>query len=382
MSELRIESLSKVFAPGVVALDDVSFDVGDQEFVFLLGPSGAGKTTTLRLIAGLDQPSAGSISIGGRPAAGLAPRARDVAMVYDKHSMYPHLTVFENMAYPLRLRGVPDAELRRRIGATADVLGISPLLGRRPRELSGGQQQRVAIGRALVRDANAYLMDEPISALDAKLRAHMRVEFKRLQREFAATILYVSHDQLEAMTMGDRIVVIDRGVVQQIGTPRDIFDRPANLFVATFVGEPSMNTLLCHLRQEGGRWQVRGDRFHVEVSETWINRHGLAAHAGKPLTLGIRPHRIALARPDDAGHPNVETGRVYAVETLGSETIYDAEIDGQVVRIWSREASGHGLRGQIGAPIHFRVDPSGLYLFDRATGRTLGHATTELDRAA
>jgi ABC-type sugar transport system ATPase subunit len=382
MSELRIENLSKVFAPGVVALDDVSFEVGDQEFVFLLGPSGAGKTTTLRLIAGLDQPSAGHISIGGKPAAGLAPRERDVAMVYDKHSMYPHLSVFENMAYPLRLRGLPDAELRRKIEATADILGISPLLQRRPRELSGGQQQRVAIGRALVRDANAYLMDEPISALDAKLRAHMRVEFKRLQREFAATILYVSHDQLEAMTMGDRIVVIDKGVVQQVGTPRDIFDRPANLFVATFVGEPSMNTLPCHLRQEGGRWQVRGNQFHVEISERWINRHGLATHAGKPLTLGIRPHRIALASPDEAGQPNVETGRVYAVETLGSETIYDAEIDGQVVRIWSRDASKHGLRGHIGAPIHFRVDPDGLYLFDRETGRALAHATTELDRVA
>ncbi|MDO6732758.1 ABC transporter ATP-binding protein [Marinovum sp. 2_MG-2023] len=382
MSELRIERISKVFSPGISALSDVSFDVEDREFVFLLGPSGAGKTTALRLIAGLDQPSSGQIRIGGAPAAGLSPRERDLAMVYDKHSMYPHLTVFENMAYPLRLRGVADDVMRKKIGDTADILDISALLDRRPRELSGGQQQRVAIGRALVRDANAYLMDEPISALDAKLRAHMRVEFKRLQRELSATILYVSHDQLEAMTMGDRIVVMDKGVVQQIGTPREIFDRPVNLFVATFVGEPSMNTLPCQLRQDGGRWVVQGGQFRVEVSETWINRHNLARHAGKPVVLGIRPHRFALAGSEEAGQPNVETGRIYAVETLGSETVYDVEINDQVLRIWSRDASGQRLRGQIGAPIHFRVDPDGLYLFDRETGLALAHATTDFEKAA
>lgn len=382
MSELRIERISKVFSPGISALSDVSFDVGNREFVFLLGPSGAGKTTALRLIAGLDQPSSGQILIGGASAAGLSPRERDLAMVYDKHSMYPHLTVFENMAYPLRLRGVADDVMRKKIGDTADILDISALLDRRPRELSGGQQQRVAIGRALVRDANAYLMDEPISALDAKLRAHMRVEFKRLQRELSATILYVSHDQLEAMTMGDRIVVMDKGVVQQIGTPREIFDRPVNLFVATFVGEPSMNTLPCQLLQDGGRWVVQGGEFQVEVPETWVNRHNLAGHAGKPVVLGIRPHRIALAGSDEAGQPNVETGRIYAVETLGSETIYDVEINDQVLRIWSRDTSGQGLRGQIGAPIHFRVDPDGFYLFDRETGRALAHAATDFEKAA
>ncbi|MEX3013976.1 ABC transporter ATP-binding protein [Gymnodinialimonas hymeniacidonis] len=382
MSQICIEGLSKVFAPDLTALDNVTFDVENREFVFLLGPSGAGKTTTLRLIAGLDQPTSGQILIGGSPAAGLAPRDRDVAMVYDKHSMYPHLSVFENMAYPLRLRGLSDSAMREKIGTTAEILDITPLLDRRPRELSGGQQQRVAIGRALVRDANAYLMDEPISALDAKLRAHMRVEFKRLQKELAATILYVSHDQLEAMTMGDKIVVLDKGVVQQIGTPRDIFDRPMNLFVATFVGEPSMNTLPCRLMQDGGNWIVRGEQFEVIVPETWINRHDLAAHVGNALILGIRPHRIALASPEEAGQPNVETGKVYAVETLGSETVYDAEIDGQIVRIWSRGAAHQNLRGNIGGPIHFRVDPNGLFLFDGQTGRTLATASTNTDLAA
>lgn len=382
MPELRVETLTKTFNGAVTALDGVSFDVGDREFVFLLGPSGAGKTTTLRLIAGLDQPTAGHVFISGKPAAGLSPRDRNVAMVYDKHSLYPHLSVFENLAYPLRLRKTPADSMLKRIHDTAEILGIAPLLERHPRALSGGQMQRVAIGRALVRDANAYLMDEPISALDAKLRSHMRVEFKRLQKEFAATILYVTNDQLEAMTMGDRIVVINHGVVQQIGTPRDIFDRPANLFVAKFVGEPTMNTLPCRLTREGGAWSVRGESFAVTVDETWVNRHGLADHAAKPLVLGLRPHRLALARPDEVGQTNVETGKVYAVETLGSETIYDVEIENEILRIWSRNRADLSLRGRIGAPIHFRIDPDALYLFDQATGRTLAQAGTAVGRAA
>ena len=295
-------------------------------------------------------------------------------MVYDKHSLYPHLSVFDNLAYPLRLRKTPADAMAKRIHDTAEILGIGPLLERHPRALSGGQLQRVAIGRALVRDANAYLMDEPISALDAKLRSHMRVEFKRLQKEFAATILYVTNDQLEAMTMGDRIVVINEGVVQQIGTPRDIFDRPANLFVAKFVGEPTMNTLPCRLVQEAGAWHVRGESFAVTVAEAWVNRHGLADHAGKPLVLGLRPHRLELAGADDVGQTNVETGKVYAVETLGSETIYDVEIENEVLRVWSRNRADPSLRGRIGAPIHFRIDPDAMYLFDAATGQTLAQA--------
>ncbi len=382
MPDIQIERLTKTFDGGVAALKDVNFHVDDQEFVFLLGPSGAGKTTNLRLIAGLEHPTEGYVRIGGHDMTGVAPRDRNVAMVYDKHSLYPHLSVFENMAYPLRLRKMTDSEIVKRIGATAEILGIQQLLERRPTELSGGQQQRVAIGRALVRDANAYLMDEPISHLDAKLRAHMRVEFKKLQQEFSATILYVSHDQLEAMTMGDRIVVIDEGAVQQIGTPNEIFDRPANLFVAEFVGQPPMNTTDCELHRDGGEWHVRGGSFFVKVSEQWVNRHGLTAHAGKPLKLGFRPHRIDLVEGSQADEVNVESGRIYAVETLGSETIYDIEVGKEIFRVWTRNPSPGNTKRMIGDPICFRVDPEALYIFDAASGETLAQAGPALHPAA
>lgn len=373
MAELRITDLTRRFGGGKPALDGISFDVAEREFVFLLGPSGAGKTTTLRLTAGLDHPDAGQITLGGRDMAGIAPRERNVAMVYDKHSLYPHLSVFENMAYPLRLRGLRDAEMKARIARTSEILGIGQLLDRRPTQLSGGQQQRVAIGRALVRDASIYLMDEPISHLDAKLRAHMRVEFKKLQREFAATILYVSHDQLEAMTMGDRIVVLDQGRVQQIGTPRDIYDRPANRFVAEFVGEPSMNTLTCDLLQEGAGWKAVSQDFAVHLDAAWVQRHRLQNRRPGKVVLGLRPQHLTLAPAEVAEQPNVEGGRIYAVETLGSETVYDIEIGGTVLRLWSRrQADGRPLP-PIGAPIHFRVNPQALHLFDAGTGLALAH---------
>lgn len=373
MPDIQIENLSKTFDGRVTALNNIEFNVADQEFVFLLGPSGAGKTTTLRLIAGLEHPTDGRILLSGNDVSGMAPRDRNVAMVYDKHSLYPHLSIFENMAYPLRLRRQSDAEIKQRINNSAEILGISQLLDRRPTELSGGQQQRVAIGRALVRDANAYLMDEPISHLDAKLRAHMRVEFKKLQKEFDATILYVSHDQLEAMTMGDRIVVLDEGVVQQIGTPREIFDRPTNQFVAEFVGEPSMNTLPCRLVQEDGTWVVRGDSFEVTVREEWVTKYGLAAMASNAFVLGLRPNRIKLANTDQVGQPNVEAGTVYAVETLGSETVFDIEIGKVVIRAWSRNSSSNQAQYKTGDPIFFSVDPETLYLFDAETGETVAY---------
>ncbi|MGA0543062.1 ABC transporter ATP-binding protein [Neotabrizicola sp. VNH66] len=382
MATLQIEHLVRRFGQAAPALDGLSLSVAEQEFVFLLGPSGAGKTTTLRLTAGLDQPDSGRILLGGRDMAGIAPRDRNVAMVYDKNSLYPHLNVFENMAYPLRLRRMTDSDIRSRIGRTAEILGIGHLLDRRPGQLSGGQQQRVAIGRALVRDASIYLMDEPISHLDAKLRAHMRVEFKKLQREFAATILYVSHDQLEAMTMGDRIVVIDKGRVQQVGTPRQIFDTPANRFVAEFVGEPAMNTLDCALVQDGGDWRAEAPGVSLHLNAGWVTRHGLQNRRAGGVVLGMRPQHLTLAAPGDAGQPNVETGRVYAVETLGSETVYDVESGGRILRIWSRRAPDGRALPAIGAPISFRVDPGALHLFDSGTGQALAHPDPGPRRAA
>jgi multiple sugar transport system ATP-binding protein len=374
MSGLRVEGIEKTFGHDVHAVSDLSFEVADQEFVFLLGPSGAGKTTTLRTIAGLEQPDAGRVLINGRDMTFAAPRERNVAMVYDKNSLYPHLSVFENMAYPLRLQRLPEPALRERVMGVAQILQIERLVERRPRELSGGQQQRVAIGRMLVRRAELFLMDEPISHLDAKLRAHMRLEFKKLQREFKATILYVSHDQLEAMTMGDRIVVMNHGVVQQIGTPRKIFDRPANRFVAGFVGEPAMNIVDCTLDDVGGIATLRFGRQRLNLERGWLDGANLGEGRSRELSLGIRPQHLTIASQAGQGAPNVITGAVYAAETLGSETILDVEADGVIFRAWIRNNALGRFCAAIGEPIGLRVDPAAIYLFDRDSGTTLAHA--------
>ncbi|MEJ8845579.1 ABC transporter ATP-binding protein [Variovorax rhizosphaerae] len=376
MAGLRVEGIEKAFGRGeraVRAVCDLSFEVADREFVFLLGPSGAGKTTTLRTIAGLEQPDAGRVLINGADMTWAAPRERNVAMVYDKNSLYPHLSVFENMAYPLRLQRLAESELRERVMGVAKILQIERMLERRPRELSGGQQQRVAIGRMLVRRADLFLMDEPISHLDAKLRAHMRLEFKKLQREFQSTILYVSHDQLEAMTMGDRIVAMNEGVVQQIGPPRVIFDRPANRFVAGFVGEPSMNIADCTLEDAGGAATLRFGHQRLALDRDWLDAAGLGNAPARALSLGIRPQHLSLAPHAGQGAPNVICGVVYAAETLGSETILDVEADGVIFRAWIRN-SALGGAPEIGEPIGLQVDPRAIYLFDRAIGRTLAYA--------
>lgn len=372
MAELRLENLAKRFKGEVEALRGVSFSVADQEAVFLLGPSGAGKTTTLRLIAGLEKPTSGAIQIAGRDVTGWAPRERNLAMVYDKHSLFPHLSVFENLAYPLRVRRLTAQEIKSKIHSVAETLQVEELLDRYPSQLSGGQMQRVAIGRALVRDANVYLLDEPISHLDAKLRARMRVEFKRLQRDFKATMLYVSHDQLEAMTMADRIVLIRGGCVEQIAAPQALFDCPDTLFAATFIGEPAMNTLPARLTEHDGKCLLALGDAEIELDPEWVG-------SGKPLSpsrdyiAGIRPQHIELAGPDAAG-ANVVLGRVFAVETLGSRIIFDIETEGTIVRVLASVDVGRRYSHEINAAIAFRVDPSFIYLFDANTGRTVRQA--------
>ena len=370
MAEVRIQSLSKTFKDGHVALSGISFDVADREAVFLLGPSGAGKTTTLRLVAGLDDASAGRVLIGSRDVTDLTPRERNLAMVYDKHSLFPHLSVFENLAYPLRIRKMPEAALKARIAELAETLQIGQLLDRRPAQLSGGQQQRVAIGRALVREADCYLLDEPISHLDAQLRAKMRVEFKRLQRDFNATMLYVSHDQLEAMTMADRIVLINRGRIEQIAPPQEIFDRPATQFAASFIGEPVMNTLPARIEQEAGAPFLTLGTARVPVDRAWLAR---GAALPQEVILGIRPQQIALSPPDDGGPGRIE-GTICAVETLGSRVIFDIETGESIVRVMTTVDAARLHPERIGAPIAFRVPADFIYLFDPVSGRTLRHA--------
>jgi ABC-type sugar transport system ATPase subunit len=372
MSSLAIESVVKRFGPDVTALNQISFELADQEMVFLLGPSGAGKTTALRIIAGLEDPCAGRVWIGGCEVTPLAPRERNVAMVYDKHSLFPHMSVFENMAYPLRVRKTDEHKMRERIHQVAEILQITHLLERRPNQLSGGQMQRTAIGRALVREADVFLMDEPISHLDAKLRAHMRVEFKKLQKDFGATILYVSHDQLEALTMADRIVVMNQGVKQQTGTPQQVFDTPANLFVATFVGEPSMNVLPCALLRNGATLLLAGSGFAIEAPPDWLDS-GLALGGGECM-LGVRPHHITMVGPEQRATPNVLEGKVYAVESMGSERIYDIEIGAAVIRVRAETAKTGFVDAEVGHTAWCRIDPNKLYLFDLHTHETVAQA--------
>ena len=372
MAELRIENLAKGFKGGFAALRGVSFAFADREAVFLMGPSGAGKTTTLRLVAGLERPTGGSVRIDGRDVTNWTPRERNLAMVYDRHSLYPHLSVFENLAYPLRNRKLGEPEIRSRVGAVAETLQVEQLLDRNPSQLSGGQMQRVAIGRALVRVANVYLLDEPISHLDARLRAKMRVEFKRLQRDFKATMLYVSHDQLEAMTMADRIVLINNGNIEQIAAPQQLFDRPESLFAATFVGEPAMNTMTARLSEEGGAFRLVIGSSRIRVDREWAMT-GTAIAPDTDYVAGVRPQHIGLMAAD-ASDENIVGGKVFAVETLGSRMIFDIEVEGTVVRALAGVDVGRRFPQEVGAPIAFRIDPDVLYLFDRDSGRTVRQA--------
>ncbi|MDQ0315906.1 ABC transporter ATP-binding protein [Amorphus orientalis] len=376
MGELRVETLSKTFKDGTQALKGVSLHVEDREAVFLLGPSGAGKTTTLRIIAGLEEVTQGAVWIRGRNVTTWSPRDRNVAMVYDKHSLFPHMAVFENLAYPLRARRLAKNDIRSRIDAVADTLQISELLDRRPSELSGGQMQRVAIGRALVRDADVFLLDEPISHLDAQLRARMRVEFKRLQREFEATMLYVSHDQLEAMTMADRIILINEGRIEQVAAPQTLFDEPETLFAATFVGEPHMNTFPAQLHQEAGNARLLIAGGDVPIDDDWLGR-GPDLSAVQDLIAGIRPQQVTLARPDERG-AGIIRGVVFAVETLGSRVVFDVEISGgskqNVVRVLTSVDQARAFPQELNAPIAVRIDPDFVYLFDAADGRTIRQA--------
>lgn len=370
MADLCIQSLAKTFKDGHAALSGISFDVADREAVFLLGPSGAGKTTTLRLVAGLEDATGGRIVIGGRDVTELTPRERNLAMVYDKHSLFPHLSIFENLAYPLRIRKMPEGAMKARIAEVAETLQIDALMDRLPAQLSGGQQQRVAIGRALVREADCYLLDEPISHLDAQLRAKMRVEFKRLQRDFQATMLYVSHDQLEAMTMADRIVLINNGRIEQIAAPQDLFDRPATQFAATFIGEPVMNTLPVRLGEEAGETFLTLGTTRVPVDAAWLAR---GEELPVELTLGIRPQQIALSPPGEEVPGRVE-GAVFAVETLGSRVIFDIEAGQSIVRVMTTVDAARQYPEEIGAAIAFRVHPDFIYLFDPVSGHTLRQA--------
>ena len=280
---------------GVLAVQEFSLNIADKEFIVLVGPSGCGKSTTLRMVAGLEEISGGELYIDGKLMNDVAPKDRDIAMVFQNYALYPHMTVRENMAFPLKLKKYPKEEIRKRVDQAAEVLGITEYLDRKPKALSGGQRQRVAIGRAIVREPKVLLMDEPLSNLDAKLRNQMRAEIIKLRQRIDTTFIYVTHDQTEAMTLGDRIVIMKDGVIQQIGTPQEVFDHPTNLFVAGFIGTPQMNFFDTELVKEDGRYAVVLENARVELSEAKQANLARKQVQPGPITLGVRPEHISLA---------------------------------------------------------------------------------------
>ena len=313
MAQVELENVSKVFPDGTRAVDGFSLDIAQGEMIVLVGPSGCGKSTTLRMVAGLEEISGGEIRIGGRLVNDLPPKNRDVAMVFQNYALYPHMTVYDNLAFALKLRKVPKSQLRQRVDDAAKMLGIEELAHRKPASLSGGQQQRVALGRAIVREPACFLSYEPLSNLDAKMRVEMRAEIKRLHRRLFATSIYVTHDQEEAMTLGDRLVVMHDGRIQQCGPPIEVFQKPANRFVAGFMGLPSMNFVDGGLVEKNGRLWFEDDVFRYRLPESLGQR--LAEHTGQQVTLGVRPAALSL-RDGVEGDSRIRA-TVDAVESIG-----------------------------------------------------------------
>ena len=319
MAKVVLENVWKIYPGGVVAVNDASLVIEDQEFVVLVGPSGCGKSTTLRMVAGLEEISKGSIYIDGKKVNDVPPKNRDIAMVFQNYALYPHMSVYKNMAFGLKLRRYPKAEIDARVREAAEILGIQQLLERKPKELSGGQRQRVAVGRAIVRKPKAFLFDEPLSNLDAKMRVQMRTEISKLHTRLSSTMIYVTHDQVEAMTMGDRIVVMKDGFIQQVAPPLELYDQPANQFVAGFIGSPPMNFFKGRLEQKaGGLWFNEG-KFSVRLDDQQAGR--LQSLVGKEIVFGIRPEDVADALYVTNPNPDHQVkARVEVVEPMGAET--------------------------------------------------------------
>jgi multiple sugar transport system ATP-binding protein len=323
MSEIVLDDVSKVYTGGPPAVSDLSLNVEDGEFIVLVGPSGCGKTTALRMVAGLESVSAGTITIGARVVNDVPPKERDIAMVFQNYALYPHMTVYDNMAFGLKLRKLPKDEIDRRVREAADILGLEEFLARKPKALSGGQRQRVAMGRAIVREPQAFLMDEPLSNLDAKLRVQMRSEIARIQHELHTTTLYVTHDQVEAMTMGDRVAVIRKGVLQQVDTPQHLYDHPKNLFVAGFIGSPAMNMVEGTLSRSNGSVFVEFGGYRLGIPDDVLRtRPDLKGFEGKQVIIGIRPEDMedASLQPDAPADRRIRSGVVLR-ESLGADVL-------------------------------------------------------------
>jgi multiple sugar transport system ATP-binding protein len=391
VAEIGLEGLEKIYPDGTRAVEKLDLEIGDGEFVVFVGPSGCGKTSVLRMVAGLEEITEGVVRIGGRVVNNLLPKERDIAMVFQNYALYPHMNVFDNMAFGLRQRKLPKAEIQRRVTEASQTLGLEETLEKKPRTLSGGQRQRVAMGRAIVREPQAFLMDEPLSNLDAKLRVEMRAEILRIQRDLAVTTIYVTHDQTEAMTMGDRVAVMRRGVLQQVDEPQRLYERPVNLFVAEFIGSPAMNLVEAELVRDGDRLVARFGEHSLRLGR------GAAAPPG-PVILGFRPEdledaELARSRADGASLSVVPEIR----EDMGSEVyvhfglgippvrrkeVAEAREPGETApgRAAARDTSpfvarlGRETRAKEGEPLELAVDVERLYLFGLESGDRLDAA--------
>jgi multiple sugar transport system ATP-binding protein len=377
MADVMLDRVTKVFPGGTVAVDDVSLHVEDGEFVVLVGPSGCGKSTVLRMVAGLEDVTSGTISIGGNEVTHLPPKDRDIAMVFQNYALYPHMTVAENLGFSLRIARTPKPEARERVTSTAHVLGLEDLLHRKPAALSGGQRQRVAMGRAIVRQPRVFLMDEPLSNLDAKLRVAMRGELTRLHQRFGITTLYVTHDQVEAMTLGQRIAVLDRGRLQQVGTPEEVYSSPRNIFVAGFIGSPAMNLARARLVDTPeGLAVAMGDQRWPLPPEVVARRPALRGYAGREIVLGLRPDQFDIGT-ERAG-PRL-CCHAMAVESLGPErnvlfvpafggasTTVDTVGDGEAGALWTARLDA-SAPVRTGDDVDLTVDLTGAYFFDAET---------------
>ena len=363
MAQVHLRGVKKSYDNKLEVIHGIDMEIADGEFIVIVGPSGCGKSTLLRMVAGLERITGGEVAIGDRVVNQLEPKDRDIAMVFQNYALYPHMSVYDNMAYGLKIRGMPKDEIDRRVRKAAKTLELGTLLERRPRQLSGGQRQRVAMGRAIVREPAVFLFDEPLSNLDAKLRVQMRLEIKRLQRELAVTSIYVTHDQIEAMTMADRLIVMNAGVADQIGTPMDVYDRPASVFVAGFIGSPAMNFLAAKVGQGGRSVDLaaparRGVSLPLGAADLGTGRHG--GGAGHPARAPASRRRRAAAFDVELAEP------------LGADTLLHGRF-GEARELVTVRQGGHVL-AKPGEKRHFAAEPDHLHLFDSQTGRRVADA--------
>ena len=368
MASVSLKNVYKIYDGGVTAVTDFNLEIADKEFIILVGPSGCGKSTTLRMIAGLEEISKGELYIGETLANDVAPKDRDIAMVFQNYALYPHMTVFDNMAFGLKLRKTPKDEIKRRVEEAARILDISHLLDRKPKALSGGQRQRVALGRAIVRDPKVFLLDEPLSNLDAKLRAQMRTEISKLHKRLGTTFIYVTHDQTEAMTMGDRIVVMKDGFIQQVDTPQNLYDYPCNEFVAGFMGSPQMNFINASIAKNGADYALTFGQYSIKIPAAKYKDVDMGAYVGKEVVFGIRPEDVHdepdfLAKVSDG----IVEADLEVTELMGAETYLYLTCEGNSITARVEPTS----TAKANDKIKIAFDLNKMHLFDKETEKTI-----------